>query len=240
MEQPNRTDSKSKTSKNDKPEVQAKSQKKKVHNKRSAEHSQKEIIGLLKRKGPADAIILAKELELTPMAVRQHLYELHKEEFLTTYNEPRKVGRPAKIWALTPKADIFFPDEHSELAVSLLNNVRKALGPAQFKKVLQSRQEEKIAEYSVKIKPNYSVLKKLQILAEIRTGEGYEAEVRKEKNGEHLFIENHCPICKAAQACAGLCEIELNIFKKVIGEEHEIIRTEHIIDGQRRCVYSIK
>jgi len=54
-----------------------------------------------------------------------------------------------------------------------------------------------------------------------------------------LFIENHCPICAAANSCQGLCLSELELFQSVLGPAAHIERTEHIIAGNRRCVYRI-
>nr|MDJ0635647.1 hypothetical protein [Xenococcaceae cyanobacterium MO_188.B29] len=59
-------------------------------------------------------------------------------------------------------------------------------------------------------------------------------------DGSFLLIENHCPICAAAIACTGLCQREQEIFQTVLGENIDIARTEHIVAGERRCVYRIQ
>ena len=61
--------------------------------------------------------------------------------------------------------------------------------------------------------------KKLKELARVRTEEGYMAEVRGDKNGSYLLIENHCPICAAANSCQGFCSTELDLFRSVLGKE---------------------
>jgi predicted ArsR family transcriptional regulator len=80
---------------------------------------------------------------------------------------------------------------------------------------------------------------RLEELARIRTEEGYMAEVRPDGDGSWLFLENHCPVCAAARVCSGLCREELALFRKVIGMTVEIVRTDHIIAGARRCVYRV-
>lgn len=50
-----------------------------------------------------------------------------------------------------------------------------------------------------------------------------------------LFIENHCPICAAAQACMGFCRSRLELFRQVLGEGVRVEREEHILLGARRC-----
>ena len=75
-------------------------------------------------------------------------------------------------------------------------------------------------------------------LAEARTREGYMAESRAEGEG-YVLVENHCPICVAATACQGFCRTELDTFRQVLGPDASVERTEHIIAGDRRCVYRI-
>ena len=64
------------------------------------------------------------------------------------------------------------------------------------------------------------------------------AEVAREGDG-FLFIERHCPICAAANACQGFCSTELDLFRAVLGAGVAVERMEHIIAGDRRCVYSV-
>jgi predicted ArsR family transcriptional regulator len=39
------------------------------------------------------------------------------------------------------------------------------------------------------------------------------AEVKTQADGSCLLIENHCPICAAAEACQGFCRSELEVFQ---------------------------
>src|SRR5258708_2831650 len=83
--------------------------------------SRQTILRLLKQQGPRDAEALASHLGISAMAVRQHLYALHTQKLITYQEQPRPVGRPAKMWSLTSAADPFFPDAHAALTVNLLN-----------------------------------------------------------------------------------------------------------------------
>ena len=80
--------------------------------------------------------------------------------------------------------------------------------------------------------------KKLRDLARVRSEEGYMAEVRRDGDA-FLFIENHCPICAAANVCQGFCSTELDLFKSVLGPGVTVARSEHIVSGDRRCVYRV-
>lgn len=66
------------------------------------------------------------------------------------------------------------------------------------------------------------------------------AEARSAGRGEFLLVENHCPVCAAAQACQGLCRGELDLFRAVLGPEVEVERIDHILAGARRCSYRVR
>lgn len=65
------------------------------------------------------------------------------------------------------------------------------------------------------------------------------AEVRRERPGTFVLVENHCPICAAATACQGFCTSELDLFRSVLGPGVDVERTEHIVGGDRRCAYRV-
>jgi predicted ArsR family transcriptional regulator len=75
-------------------------------------------------------------------------------------------------------------------------------------------------------------------LAEARSREGYMAEAKTEGGG-YLLVENHCSICVAATACQGFCRAELDTFREVLGPDASVERTEHIVQGDRRCAYRV-
>lgn len=198
------------------------------------------ILKFLKTEGPADAGRIAKRLNLTAMAVRQHLYELQEQRFVTTEDRPVPLGRPAKYWQLSRKADRLFPQAYAELSVSLIDALGSAFGDAGLRRVLNTRYQTQVASYTERIPSSLPLKEKLKRLAHIRTDEGYMAEVRSEAKGSFLLVENHCPICAAASACKGFCTTELDLFRTVLGPSVALERVEHITEGDRRCAYRIQ
>ena len=186
-----------------------------------------------------DAGQLAERLHLSAMAVRLHLYALQAERLVTYEEEPRPLGRPAKLWGLTAAADHLFPEGYAELTLSLLGSIGKAFGKAGLDRLLAIRTRNQIAAYQEKMTRAKSLGQRLKALAAIRTDEGYMADVKREPGGEFLLVENHCPICTAAAACTGLCAKEVEVFQSVLGDDVVISRTEHIIAGARRCAYRV-
>ena len=197
------------------------------------------IVQLLKTEGAIDSVSLGRRLKLTPMAVRQHLYALQQEKLVTAEVRPVPRGRPAKYWSLTPDAARLFPDAYAELSVALLTAVEDTFGPSGMRRLLETRLTHQQADYGSRIPASLPLEKKLQRLAKVRTEEGYMAEVRRERPGTFLLVENHCPICAAATACQGFCISELDLFRSVLGPGIQVERTEHIVGGDRRCAYRV-
>ena len=197
------------------------------------------IVQLLKTEGALDSVSLGRRLKLTPMAVRQHLYALQQEKLVTAEVRPVPRGRPAKYWSLTPQAARLFPDAYAELSVALLTAVEDTFGASGMRRLLGTRLTQQQADYASRIPASLPLEKKLLRLAKLRTDEGYMAEVRRERPGTFVLVENHCPICAAATACQGFCTSELDLFRSVLGPGVDVERTEHIVGGDRRCAYRV-
>jgi predicted ArsR family transcriptional regulator len=197
------------------------------------------IVKILKTQGPLGSAQLADQLGLTAMAVRQHLYALQNEGHVEAEERPVPIGRPAKHWRLTREADQFFPDAYAELNVSLIQALRDTFGEEGVDQVLVSRCARQRKDYAKRIRATDPLEKKLKELARVRTEEGYMAEVKREKDGSYLLVENHCPICAAANACQGFCSTELDLFRSVLGQGIVVEREEHIVTGDRRCAYRV-
>jgi predicted ArsR family transcriptional regulator len=204
--------------------------------------SRRAILELLKWHGPQDARTLAGRLEISAMAVRQHLYSLADDRLVTSDEEPRPMGRPAKLWRLTPAADELFPNAHAELTVSLVQSMRETFGERGVDRLIAARTRSQIEAYRAQVGDGGSLRERLEALAGLRTREGYMAEVREEEEtaGALLLIENHCPICAAARACTNLCAGELRVFQQVLGAGVTVDRIDHILAGARRCAYRVK
>jgi predicted ArsR family transcriptional regulator len=200
--------------------------------------TRRRIVKLLKTEGAMDSVSLAGRLKVTPMAVRQHLYALQQEKLVNAEERPVPVGRPAKFWRLTKDADRLFPDAYAELNAALITSVQDAFGPDGMVRLLDARFARQRADYASRITASASLARKVQQLAQIRTDEGYMAEVKRDGSG-FLFIENHCPICAAATQCQGFCAGELDLFRSSLGPGVNIERAEHILSGDRRCAYRI-
>jgi predicted ArsR family transcriptional regulator len=198
------------------------------------------ILDLLKADGPARADELAEKIGITAMAVRQHLKTLLEQDMVTQQSVPKQIGRPAKMWCLTEKANTAFPDGHQELALSLIDCMRESFGEDGLARIIAARAEQQTMIYQTRLQAtDQSLRAKVTALAAARHAEGYMAHVEEDGDGSLLLVENHCPICSAASTCRQLCARELDVFQNVLGPGVMVERTDHILAGARRCAYRI-
>ena len=193
---------------------------------------------LLKTRGPLTAGDIAKELAITTEGARLQLLKLTEEGLIQSVHESKGVGRPTQYFSLTELGNKDFPDTHAELTVKLIEQIKETLGEEALEMVVFASEQKAKRRYHQQLNQVSTLEDKIRLLTEIRSREGYMAEYTKEDNG-YLFVENHCPICAAAQICQGFCTAELNTFKFVLGEDVNISRVNHIIAGDRRCAYQI-
>ncbi len=197
------------------------------------------ILQIVKRDGSVTAKQLSSELGMTTMGARQHLQGLEDDGILSTHDVKVKIGRPTRHWALTQKGHEQFADRHGELTIQFIEAVEHIFGKEGLEKVTSEREKLTLQNYRQQLAHCDSLESKLQTLVSLREQEGYMADLVQDEHG-FLLIENHCPICKAATRCPNLCQSELSVFQALLGSEIKIERTEHIIRGQRRCVYRIQ
>ncbi len=202
--------------------------------------TKRRIIERLKRVESATATDLANEFRLTDTALRQHLDALEEAGLVTrSMAEPTGRGRPPVHWQLAAAAATAFPDRHGELSVDLLGSVRSALGDDALDRVIAARSDRQAAGYALALADGADVGERMQRLADIRSDEGYLAEVRVDGDA-FLLIEHHCPIRDAAAACGALCSAELDVFRRALGTGVTVTRTQHVLAGDRRCAYRVE
>jgi len=204
-----------------------------------ADRTRTRLLNALKSSGPQTAAELATGLNVTTVAVRQHLDGLQHEDLVDFEDLKGAVGRPKRVWELTAAGHQQFPDNHSNLVLGLLSGMSDVFGPEGLEKLIAHREAQSRKTYQVALDAAEDLHGKLNVLADLRNQEGYMADVVDE-GGAFLLVENHCSICVAATACQGFCRSELNLFQEVLGPDVSVERTEHQLSGGRRCVYRIE
>jgi predicted ArsR family transcriptional regulator len=230
--------------------------------------AKRRLVDHLKRVDGATVAEMADHLGTTGAAVRQHLDQLGDQGLIRRLDPSadRSVGpapgrgRPAARWGLTDEAARLFPDRHADLTVDLIDVIRAELGEDGLDRIVTARTRRQHRAYS-EVLVGLPLSERARRLAELRSIEGYEAEVvsavgapdgAKEVGGADgakeaagaddgalTLTEHHCPICDAAEACQGICRDELALFRELFGDVATVERTSHLLSGDQRCSYRI-
>lgn len=195
-------------------------------------------VWILKTRGPQPLAVVAKELNITVEGARFQLLKLAGEGLVEATTESKGRGRPQQIWSVTALGNARFPDTHAELTVRLINSIKETLGADALQAVIAASKQVSLTKYLQETAREKGLEGKVNKLAQARDAEGYMATWEKDEEG-YLLIENHCPICAAAQACQGFCSAELDTFRQVMGKGASVQRIDHILSGARRCAYRI-
>jgi len=201
--------------------------------------SQDQIMHRLKTRGPQSVKILSKQLDMTTMGVRQHLADLESKGLIAQTQEERQTRwRPVHMWKLSKSGHGRFPDSHSQTTIELIDVIRSSLGEESLNQLIDSRSEKIEDHYRAQLAAAPELQLRIERLAQLRTDEGYMAEVRLLPDG-WMLIENHCPICSAATSCPQICKSELEVFQRLFENEATVKRTDYLLAGARRCAYKI-
>ena len=197
------------------------------------------LLHVVKATGAQTAATLARRLGVSAVAVRQMLAK-HAENGLVAFEDRRtSIGRPKRHWTLSDKGHGRFPDSHAGLTLELITATEAVFGADGLERLICHRESAILALYRQRLVDVRSLAERVRRLARIRSAEGYMAEARRDGEGM-LLIENHCPICAAAQRCQSLCRSELQVFQAALGPDVVVERLEHIVAGARRCAYRIR
>ncbi len=215
--------------------------------------SDDDLLLLLKTEGPASAAALARRLAMTPQGLRRRLEALQAQGYLrvgaaaaagsasgASGSATAGAGRPARFWSLTAAGHARFPDGHDQIAVELIDGIRRTLGESALEGLIAGREAEQRRRYDAALAGAATLPDRLQGLAAQRSAEGYMAAVQPQADGSFLLVEHHCPICAAATACQGFCRSELAIFRAVLGPAVAVERERHLLAGDGRCAYRVR
>ena len=200
--------------------------------------SNERAVGLLKASGPQSLSDIARELNVTVEGARFQMLKLAKEGLVESTATVAGRGRPQQVWSLTDLGHTRFPDAHASLTVRLMEVMKETLGEQAVTKVISANGEKGTNRYLQEMSGIKDLESRISKFVSIRSKEGYMAQYIKDEEG-FILIENHCPICAAAQANREICTAEFKTLQSVFGGDTFIRRIEYIIEGGRRCAYRI-
>jgi len=198
--------------------------------------TRREILSLIKRRGPMTVQELSRSLEITPMGVRQHLAILERDGCVQSNGVRRGQGRPSRVYSITLEGDKVFPRTYEQIATALLDDVKSLDGEAKVDALFEYRRKRQLEQYRARM-GGKDLAEKVATLVQIRNEEGYLAEGEQRDKDTFALIEHNCPIRAVAGTYRQACACELALFADALGAE--VSRTDHIVAGAPHCRYTI-
>lgn len=183
--------------------------------------------------GPSTARQLAERLELTPAAIRRHLAVLMDQGTLDSREERvyghRGRGRPSKVFVITDAGRAEFHQAYDELAISAIRRLVEAAGPSAMRDLAQERVEA-IEERFHQLCAADPTASPIELLRAALSDDGYAASVKPVRSGDQL-CQHHCPVAHVAAEFPMLCEVETQLFSRLLDTHVQRIATIAHGDG---------
>ena len=194
------------------------------------------ILDYLQREGRGTVRELAAFLGITLVGVRQHLAVLQRDGLVQARQEPGRVGRPALIYALTPKGEALYPKTYDTLANMLMEEIRAIAGAEALQRVLR-RISQRMAEQRMDRVEGKSLAERVDETAQIMREMGCIAEC--ERQGEEFYLSMYqCPYPNVARRNSGVCALEVDFVRRLTGADARLVAS--VLRGDRACILRIR
>jgi DeoR family transcriptional regulator, suf operon transcriptional repressor len=197
------------------------------------------ILNLIKRQGPLDALAVAKELALTPAAIRLQLARLEEDGLLVHRDEVpegARRGRPRHVYELTSAAEALYPKRYGDLTTELLGYLGGP-GANQVDELFEQRRLRRVAG-ALPRTADLPFDEQVAALTAILDEDGYLAEAEKLPDGSWRITEHNCAILTVAHGYAQACSSELAFIRDALPGA-AVRRVAHLMDGAHVCAYVV-
>jgi len=198
--------------------------------------TREKILLTLKKKGSMSVDGLSKEVNITPMGIRQHLLVLERRGIVEYVTKKHGVGRPGFLYRLTETADELFPMGYQDLTLDILSDLERTEGKNKIDGIFSRRKERLAAELTPYLQGMNTLSARVYALSDVLQKNGYIVELEEHPTLFRLK-QFHCPILKVARRFKEACDHDLQLYRELIGET--VRREQCISDGDLSCEYVI-
>jgi predicted ArsR family transcriptional regulator len=182
---------------------------------------------------------LHRELDISQVAVRQHLSSLEAEGSITVSVERRGLGRPSHRYMLTAHGDENFPRRYDALANDLLDELRAWQGEEAVEKLLSRHRDREQANLMPRMQDK-SLGARLNELARTQTEAGFMTEISQDGPDTFALVKHNCAFCAVARNHPDVCcKSEPELIQHLLGDV-EVVQESAIVDGDHACRFRIR
>ena len=202
------------------------------------------VLQLIAADGPVSAADIARELDLTPAAIRRHLGVLEGTEQISVHEGsqglgPARRGRPARRYVATSHGQAALSHRYSELAGQALRFLSAVAGPDAVTDFAESRVRDLEQRYTVSLATTgQDMFARVNVLAAALARDGYAATARPVPGAAAIQLcQGHCPVQEIAAEFPQLCEAEAHAFSRLLGVHVQRLAT--LASGGHVCTTNI-
>jgi len=204
-----------------------------------SESSDRNLLDLIRRRGPLTVAEMAKELRVTATAVRNRLSRLVSAGLVERQTEHGRRGRPTHSYQASAEAHKRLGQNYADLAVVLWDEMMCTVEDRKLRRILFSRITDRLAELYRSQMTSSSWEERLVQLGSMLHDRGVETEVTQGDGGAMPVLKQHsCPYYELAEDDRSICAMERKMFEKILGRG---LRLSHCrLDGHRSCDFEAK
>jgi len=180
--------------------------------------NQKKILDfLLERSDGVTLEEIAEHLEVTKTAAKEHLLKLDHHGYIQFTDVKGNVGRPRRLYSLSPAGQEVFPRQYSWLSNVLLELLAQDFGPKVVSKIMRDLGKKVAAS----MRERFEGKPRPEMLAEVSKALnelGYRSYLKQSDVRKGAVIEaNNCVYHSVAKAHPELCQFDIQFLESSTG-----------------------
>ncbi len=198
------------------------------------------VLEELKLSGGLPVSELARRLDASYMAVKQHCEELKKLGYLDRSRIPRTaVGRPEIFYSLGTKSDALFPQAGGLLTLDLLQDLKALFGENTPDKLFFQHFQKQYEKWQPLVAPEAGLVAKVTRLVTLRNREGCFGSIGELPENGLCVEEFHNPMQRIFEAYPRAMAMELRMIEQLLGTRVTRREISGGRSGQPRVVFEV-
>lgn len=198
------------------------------------------VLEALKHSGGLPVTDLARLVDASYMAVKQHCEDLKGLGYLDRSRVPRTVvGRPEIFYSLSAKADALFPQAGVSFTLDLLDALKAQLGESTPDKLFFQHFQKQQEKWQALLTNAQSLLDKATILAALREKDGCHVRCTVDPANGVSIEEFHNPLQRVFERYPRAVAMEHRMIEHLLGTRVNRRELSGGRNGQPRVVFDV-
>ncbi len=165
---------------------------------------------------PKSSYQLSDILGIYQSGVRRHLEDLEKRGIVKSFFK-KAIGRPKKIYSISPEGHELFSKRYDLLLTSLVNKIKEVYGDNVLQSLLASIATELSSGFTSGAEDD-SIEGRVEKVVEVLNNLGYQASWKTQ--GESIAIQaKNCIFCRTAREHPdAICQFDTMLIKNAVGD----------------------